>query len=355
MLNGIAFGNRVAEKIYAIETVGQDDGKVVLRALKVKPRRSTAFVVDVYNNVVGILALVPGMGAPVVLQALLADIDMVPNLLPRSKFAVLTFRPRNNDPRGFPILRPAYDPWWVKQQIKQERLSWVARLAGGMVIGTVSEKAAPYVNEQGQTIQPIQYLLQSLLGLSNGQALAVPFGTVIEVVFPEPDSPFDALLDRQDKEITTAIRNQTRVGHEAEHGSKADSGTAQDVDEIGVAHGKIALEGVLADIAQQLTVMNWPDAEDLTPTVSCSRTQQQDKADTWTAVGALQTSEYLAPSQIQDLDAEMGLTVRTDSEVEILMKKLEQSAEPPPAPMIPGKLPLPEQTKPTPKPGEKDA
>lgn len=94
MASAIALGNRVAEVIYGLVA-----GKLVITSIKVKPRTSTAFVVDPYMNVVGIAAVVPGQPWAVLTGMYFTDVNST-NVMPRDKFAVLTYRPRNNDPRG---------------------------------------------------------------------------------------------------------------------------------------------------------------------------------------------------------------------------------------------------------------
>ena len=92
MLDGIAYGNKVAELIYKLPDTGPDTGRLTLADIKVKPRRAVSFVVDTFNNVVGLLGLIPGQGYPVLLEGFIGDPPDTPNLLPRDKFAVLVTR-----------------------------------------------------------------------------------------------------------------------------------------------------------------------------------------------------------------------------------------------------------------------
>jgi hypothetical protein len=55
MLDALTVGSKVAEQVYAL-----DGAQLRLVALKVKPRRSTAFLVDPFNNVIGLLGQRPG-------------------------------------------------------------------------------------------------------------------------------------------------------------------------------------------------------------------------------------------------------------------------------------------------------
>jgi hypothetical protein len=327
MLRACAFGNRIAEIIYDIPDTGQDRGKLILKGLHVKPRESLVFLVDVYNNILGFVALIPGYGAPVLMQGLVVDPENVPNLLPPDKFAVLTWRGKNNDPRGCSLLRAAYEPWFTKCQIKQERLKWLAQMAGGLLVGKTSSVsvAAQAVDASGNPlldthgnpilIQPEQAMLNSLIAVQNGTAIALPPGADLDVHYPQALSPFDAALDRQDREISTAILGQSRMQMEAQHGSKADSQTGQDVFGLRVAQGKRALTSMLqTQIVQRLVRLNYgADALRLCPKVALTATEPHDFAASATAVSYLMRAGYLAPSQFREVDAILGLPVRTEA------------------------------------------
>jgi hypothetical protein len=138
--DAIAFGNKTAEQVYRL-----DGGQLHLAALKVKERRTTAFVVDAYLNIIGILGLIPGQPMPMMNSFLIGNPAQTPNLLPREKFAILTYWPRDSDPRGTSILRSAYRPWWDKQQTIPEYLKYLAQFAGPSIIATAPEDVLPYL------------------------------------------------------------------------------------------------------------------------------------------------------------------------------------------------------------------
>src|SRR6185312_14913214 len=131
ILDGAAFGNKIGEMIFNDPEIDAKSGRIIqtLKVIKIKPRTSTAFVVDAYANVVGLLGLIPGQGYPVIVQGLLGKPGDVPNMLPREKFCIFTWQPHDEDPRGSSCLRPAYTPWWFKQQNLGERLKFIVRFA----------------------------------------------------------------------------------------------------------------------------------------------------------------------------------------------------------------------------------
>lgn len=110
MLDAIAVGNRVAEQVYKVRKDEKDVPRMFLRALKTKPRRSVAFVVDPYNNVVGVLGLIPGQAYPVLTGSVVAQPEQVPNMMHRSKFAIFTWGSQSGDPRGQALDPETYIP-----------------------------------------------------------------------------------------------------------------------------------------------------------------------------------------------------------------------------------------------------
>jgi hypothetical protein len=68
LLGAVALGNRVAEQVYETRPATTLDNRTMLqlRALKVKPVRSVAFVTDAYLNVLGLVGAKPGQTVPAV-------------------------------------------------------------------------------------------------------------------------------------------------------------------------------------------------------------------------------------------------------------------------------------------------
>jgi hypothetical protein len=165
MLAALALGNRVAELVYAVRRDG-GSSRLMLAALKVKPRANLSFVVDAYTNVIGILAVEPGRPSLPASSTLPIDpANPPPNFHPRSKFAVLTYRPKDGDPRGTSVLRPAYTAWNLKRQVYQEYLKYLVQFATPSVVGTTAPGAGyePVLNDAGQPTGQTQTAQQALL------------------------------------------------------------------------------------------------------------------------------------------------------------------------------------------------
>jgi hypothetical protein len=315
MLDSLALGARVAEKVYT-----QDQGTLILRAIKVKPRRSTAFVVDAYMNLIGLLALIPGQGYGVTVgTTIVGDPAKTPQLLPTSKFCILSNRPQSNDPRGTSLLRPAYGAWWMLQQVYPEYLKYLAVWATPSLIGTTGEKANEVINPTtGLKERAVDALLNALISFKNNTSLALPFGTVVKEIQATGDgNVFRVAIDILERQITTAILYQTLATMEGQHQSRAASSTHKSTLDTIVRQAKRAVCGMLRrDVLRELVRINFGEtaARDLTPIPSLGSVEAPDRAGMLTAVATAYRYGYLDDSQKAGLDAELNLPARTPIE-----------------------------------------
>lgn len=320
MLECVAMGNRVAEQVYEFDATYTGRAQLVLCALKVKPRKSLAFVVDTYMNVLGLMALIPGQATAIQVGTAVTDLGAYPSILPREKFAVATFRPRNHDPRGTSILRPAYNAWWLKMQTWPEYLKYLTQFAAPSLIGFTGEKAQPYRDETGALITPEQAMVNALVTFRNGTALAFPFGATVQPVIPHgmSNNVFMDAFRLYDQQIVKAILTQTLATGEGEHQARAAAEVHQDVLGTLVAQAKKSIERMLRhDVLMPLVRYNYGDAAvPLTPRVSLGETEKQDMTALATAIAKLETAGYIVPSQRLYLDTLLGWPQRTPEEVE---------------------------------------
>lgn len=320
LLDCIDHGNKVAEVIYTYPETGPDKGRLGLKAVKVKPRRSIAFVVNAFMDVVGLLAAVPGQAVATTYMPGLGN-----NLLPRRKFLILTNRPKDEDPRGTNSGRPAYHGWWFKQQAWGDWLRTLATFAGGNVIIKTPPGAEPSPvlddegNETGTYATPEQVAVTAGEAMRNGSVIGLPGECEVQIERPEGDvgEAFQAAIDVADRQITQGILLQTRATKEAKNGSKADSETGQDILGILVAHEKTGVEQALrTDLLMPLIEYNWgPEFLYLTPRPTLGETSEEDLAALMTAVAALNRTGYFDPEQYPELDARMNMPVRSPESV----------------------------------------
>src|SRR6185503_6219514 len=228
MLGSMALGNRVAEITYHPFDRSPLPGRAVLRSLTVKPRESLAFVVDSAMRTIGFLGR--QQGGPMVATGQLVDVATDTRFIERQKFMVATCRPVNNDPRGSSDLRPAYWPWWLKQQTWQEFLKYLAQFASAIVVGTTAPGARDEIDPAtGQTLTAPQALLKQLIALANGSAIAVPHDTLIDLLFSQGEGQaFINAFALYDAQIRMAITTQTLATGEGEYASRAQAGVHQD-------------------------------------------------------------------------------------------------------------------------------
>ncbi len=313
LLDAIVYGNKVAEEVYALR-----NGKLVLTALKVKPRRTIAFVVDAYLNVLGLTARMPDQpGASVHVAG--SATGTVPNLLPREKFAILTFRPKDSDPRGTSILRAAYNAWWLKMQSWPELLKFLAQFGSPSLVGITAEDAEGSFDkdENGNDIPETwqtaeQRLLAALLEFRNGTALALPHGASANALDVSDSNAFDGAIALFNREIMIAILHQTLATGEGEHASRAQAGVHQDTLGWIIKQSKQLVEWMLrTDVLRPLVRYNFgAEAEALTPQPSLGAVAQQDLTPLMTAVAALERAGYFDDDQRPEVDTKLGLPQR---------------------------------------------
>lgn len=362
LLNCVAFGNKVAEQTYRIDgSIKNGRPILVLDKLKVRPRRSTVFAVDIYLNVVGLLIRVPPNASPWSSTMMFGPEDEPFNLIPPHKFVINNFRVRDNDPRGNSILRPAYAPWWRKQQIIPEYLKYLSQFAGPSLYGIVGENATPQPdpNNPGSFVTPEQVLLAALQQFRNGTAGAFAFGTTIkEIAMTGDGAAFLRAIDHCDQQITKGVLTQELATEEGKHMARAAAEVHQDVLDTLVRQGKLGFARQFRNqLFKRWVTYNWgASAAHLAPVVGLGRAILREQPALWTSVGQMQNAGYLAPSQYQRLDEMVGLPVRDEDEVMLALETPNNGASgatnpgsssggapTPPAP--PKKLPLPAHLK----------
>jgi hypothetical protein len=332
LLDAIGYGNKVAEKVYIHEKTYTGKDQLVLDRLKVKPRQSVAFVTDIYDNHVGYLVKMPGAPWPTLTDFLMTD-TMMANFLPPWKFACMTFRPKDSDPRGTSILRPAFDPWWTKQQLKPQFLQYLTQFASpGLVgIGPEDNTPIPMTDSKGnpivdpatgfvQMVRPLDQLLNALLAFRNGTAVVVPHGGDVKAIEMVGDgAAFLNAFSRCDMEIAKTILAQTLATEQTDHQTRAASTVHQDVLGTLVRQAKSDVCAMIQDqVLKPLIAYNYgQDWERWCPIVSLGRTEDRDLAAMTNAVSQLMATGYLDPSQLPELDVRLGLPVRTSIEAAI--------------------------------------
>lgn len=324
----IRLGSRVAELVWEERTVrswfvldqstavSQDQTLLTLRAIKVKPRRATSFVVDQFMNLHGLLARRPGTTRGMALIS--ADGQALPDLLPREKFLVYSFRPEHGDPRGRTAFRSAFNPWNIKQQTYPELLKFLAQFASPSVYATAGEKAQPVNIPQPdgtvKLVEPVQALLEALLNFQNGSALALPYGAVVGLIQSSgKGEAFFATLTHCDTQIALGVLHQTLAALEAQYQARASSEVHQDTGDTIIRQAQRGLAlAFRRDVLRPLVLYNYGEraAAQLTPLASLGSVEQEDRAQLMNAIAQLARASYLDLSQLPGVDALLGLPPR---------------------------------------------
>lgn len=323
MLDSVPYGNKVAEQVY--DTMASlKDGKGIQSPvrLKVKPRHTTAFVVDAYDNLVGLLARIPGELPIISLGGTLQFTpDQARNLqiLPKGKFMISQFRPVDADPRGTSILRAAYDPWWRKRQMVPEYLKYLAQFATPSVIGYTPPGAEPItqIDSTGATVLVTaeEIMANALEALRGGTVAVFKDGAKVDPLQMQGDgSPFLSGFGEANQEITKAILTQELATEEGRHMARAAAQVHQDVLDTLIRQAKAS---VLTMFRQQVLLQwvrtNWGEkALRYTPRPSLGMVQLRSMGALLQGVAALVAAGYFSPSQFAGMDELLGLPYRVE-------------------------------------------
>jgi hypothetical protein len=330
MLRAIAIGSRVAELVWEQRTarswyvldastaVSQSQTLLTLKAIKVKPRRATSFVVDAFMNVHGLLAPQSSGGAT---SMVVSNGSANPDLLPRDKFLIYSFRPEHGDPRGTTAYRAAFNPWNIKQQTYPELLKFLAQFASPSIYATIGERAKPIrVTAADGTItekSPVVALQEMLIQFQNGSAAAFDYGTLLNLLQSSGGGEaFFTTLTHCDQQIALGVLHQTLATLEAQHQARSSSEVHQDTGDTIIRQAKRGLaESFRRDCLRPLVRYNYGDraAQQLTPLVSLGSVEQQDLAKMITAIAQLARARYLDVSQLPGIDTLLGLPVRMEA------------------------------------------
>lgn len=315
MLSALALGNRIAEQVYDYDSTYTGQTELVLRRLNVKPRRNLAFVVDAFGNVVGLVGAEAGQ--PLVHGALLTE-EQRARVLPRTKFAIYSFRPKDNDPRGDTVLRPVYNPWWLKMQTWPEYLKYLVQFASPSIDGEVAPDAEDEIIGYDGNGDPILYtaeeaFLAKLLAFRNGTAIARASGSKLTMLWSTGEGQaFLNAFELFDKQIAKGILYQTLATEEASYGTRAQGTIHESILETIIRQAKRAVTRMVRrDILRQIVVANAGDQlRPLTPKVSLGDSETQNLESLWTAAAALARAKYLDASQLPKLDELLNLPPR---------------------------------------------
>jgi hypothetical protein len=312
-------GHKLVEKVMEIPVDGIDANHLCLKDLKVKPRWSWRFVVDTFMNPLGVLTFDPASQKYVI--------------IPESKYAVLTWLPRDSDPRGRCHLRAAYKAWNVKQLLWAQYYAFLTQFAGPSLIGNTDpeELDQPATDANGNLIPdappvtPAERMAKQVVVYRNGSYIILPPNAKLEPQWPQGDGEtFLKAIDFCDRQMAFAILYSIRATMESKFGSRADSETSQDQVGLIVRYARDLCETLLEDdICYPLVEARWGKdiADRLTPKVLVGKTEHQDFASYVHAIANLMTSGYLTEGQLPDVDSLLGIAIRGSDEEPLMYRQ----------------------------------
>lgn len=345
MLDALYLGNKVAERVY-VDGEGDDVGRHVLRKLSVKHRNALFFVVDRFGNTLGFTPAVAassfgnfGVG--------LYDPEKQ-ELVAEDKFAVLSFRPKDGDPRGTSLFRPAYNAWWLKMQVWPELLKYLAQFGGPGIIGFTAPDSRDIITPDGAggkiTQTPEEIMLGQLENWRNGSVAAFPFGALVTIAQATGNGEaFLNTISMLNRELTKAITGQELATSEGQHQARAASEVHASILELAIVLIKEMVCLMLErEVMLPSVLLNWgPDYADLIPRASLGEVKKQDKAALMSAYVA--AGYEVHPSQLVAIDTELNVPPRDPASIQEMIdqKKAEDelALQPPVIAAPPGAKP----------------
>lgn len=297
---------------------GIDPYKLTLKSIKVKPRNTTAFVIDAFRNVLGLTAWTYG-NAGVVPSQQMANGQRI---IPREKFVVLTFETEDEDPRGINTLRPAYNFWQAKCLVPGLNLKWLEKSAVQSTIGFTSSDAKyeqSFDSEgnpiNGEVKSPQEAMAEKLAQLESGSSAAFPNGAAVQTHGAIGDGQqFTRCYSDFDQQIDYAMTLQSGATKDSKNGSRAAKRVFKDVLDVLIWSRKHRVAQALKnDVLKNLVRWNFGEENiDLTPDVVIGDRSDKDWALDAQAAAALGPS--LTDSQWIALCQEIGLPAPGEDE-----------------------------------------
>jgi hypothetical protein len=318
-------GHCLGEKIYTLQDVLPGYGPLwQLAYVKPKPLTAYAWVVDPYNNVLGVIPQRPGR--PLLTPTfVLADIPPEWGFLGMEHLAPLTWGSHVGDPRGQSGYIPIYGFWWEKQQYLVSLRLWVTQFGAPNVVVVMPPNAGTASTDlNGQPVaagtSPAQQYAAVAAALRGNGYTVVPYGTIVDL--KEAHSQGAAILhaiEGANAEIIKGLTGQSLGTDQGMHSSRAQANVHQDILGLRIRYAKHLCADFVRNawLKPAIRINFGAAAVAATPVVSLGQTEPQDQAAILQAIAQLNSpggTSYFAGSQLQALDARSGLPVRTAAE-----------------------------------------
>lgn len=315
----IVFGNSVSEIDWDNAHYGPYQDRFIIKRIRRQEPENYGFIMDRWGEVYGVAPINEAAGTMFPLGNLIPLEDKHAKLLqgavPRYKLSIWTWDKKGTDPRGTSMLIPAYVPWWGKQRAIEEWSCWLGRYAQPSIWATPGPNAVPLctTNPNGsQTIQqPTELLLQALLQFRSGSALALPYGSEVNLLTAEGSiDPFLKSIETFNTEITRAILGQHLATSEGSVAGKAGAQLHAYILRQLISYGRqIMATRIQEDIIKPLVQANYGIVEDkYYPVINLG--DDDGFPPTITEVAVLFQAGYFSEDQLAYVDRKLGFPVR---------------------------------------------
>jgi hypothetical protein len=320
--------HKIGEIVLRFEEGGEDDVKLVLDRIKPKPQTATAFVVDEFLNIIGLIGAKRGQ--------LTVNYGQVSpeNIIPKEKFLICTLQRANSDPRGVSQVTAAFEPFCDKQTTRQQFALWRKKCAIRSWTATTPPNSQPMEardsNGQVILINGVPKLISvndstaTVLARMENNTVAV-FSDGTNVTAHELNGTgeqFEKSFAFNNKEIRKAILLQTMATSENDKGGLGSGGhaTGERVITRRINAFRLHVADQISDFCTFLVELNFgADKRHLTPKIDLG---DANKLDLNGRLLALSRSGYtLDPSQFDALDSDMGLPRRDENALERAINK----------------------------------
>lgn len=301
-------GHKVAEIVTRLEQYGDDKGREVLDRLKIKPNKATAFVVDEFYNVLGLIGISKNQ------YSLPVGTVAPQNIIQKEKFLICTLETEDGDPRGVRQVVAAFEPFCDKKETRKQFSVWRRKCAVRSFIAEAPQNAQP-VQKFGADGKPVgapvsatQSIADTLARMQNDTVAAVPNGTNVQALDSDGNGEqFKLSYDLNNTEIRKSILLSTQATGEPDKGGLGSGGHSTHERALGrrVNSFRTVVSDQIYDLARTFVLLNFgADKLHLTPKASLGnfdKSELESKRKFYTDAGYT-----LDASQFDEIDAETG-------------------------------------------------
>ena len=339
MYGMLIYGHRAAEQVMRTETMGVDAGKLVIDAIETKPRDNYAFVVDMANKVMGLVAAMPGISLSIPTGYGMA-FESLPNFMPPEKWLWVTNGGEDGSPLGESALEGAVVPHKAKMRMYPELIRFIVQFGGPALVGYTPEEkpgaggSGPLTQRKSGTqdagLTPEDVMFRALELFQAGSIVVLRGGSKLDLIQSQGEGRAHmAAIDMVNREMVQGILLQIRATMEAAKGGlgNGDSDTGENTLNVVVSH----YQGIVERAYRRQVLRRWTSynygvdvAREFTPRLSLREVARPDFEAEGNTVAALQQSGYLHPSQYPELDERLGLPER---DMNAVMEELQQQQD----------------------------